>query len=251
MNVLTFPIGCTQIIFHKQTPLYIPELNAMQDRLTVSGQVNFASHLCSDGNTEMIAVVFHPYAMSAFLNVPSSLFYNREVSGESLGDKTLHELAEKMAGCEDDALCVGLVEQWLLSQITANLFDAGRKKQGFFTEHNLKRVAATIERIYAVPQTTVTELSSIACLSRKQYERLFAALVGMNPKEYAQIVRFQKALKLMQDSADWVGQAEIAYSCGYADQSHFVREFRRFGGHTPRSIWEECCPYSDLFTHPA
>lgn len=85
LNTLTFPIGCPQIIFHKQTPLYIPELNTTQDVLTISGQVNFSSHLYATGNTEMIVVVFHPHAMSMFLNIPTSLFYNQEVSGYHIG----------------------------------------------------------------------------------------------------------------------------------------------------------------------
>ena len=66
LDAFTYPIGCPQIIFHKQAPLYIPELNVTQDKLTVSGQVNFSSHLYADGNTEMIVVVFHPHAMSMF-----------------------------------------------------------------------------------------------------------------------------------------------------------------------------------------
>ena len=74
LDAFTYPIGCSQIIFHKQAPLYIPELNVTQDKLTVSGQVNFSSHLYADGNTEMIVVVFHPHAMSMFLNIPTSLF---------------------------------------------------------------------------------------------------------------------------------------------------------------------------------
>lgn len=64
LDAFTYPIGCPQIIFHKQVPLYIPELNVTQDKLTVSGQVNFSSHLYADGNIEMIVVVFHPHAMS-------------------------------------------------------------------------------------------------------------------------------------------------------------------------------------------
>ena len=87
LDAFTYPIGCPQIIFHKQAPLYIPELNVTQDKLTVSGQVNFSSHLYADGNTEMIVVVFHPHAMSMFLNIPTSLFYNQEVSGYSLENK--------------------------------------------------------------------------------------------------------------------------------------------------------------------
>ena len=48
LDAFTYPIGCPQIIFHKQAPLYIPELNVTQDKLTVSGQVNFSSHLYAD-----------------------------------------------------------------------------------------------------------------------------------------------------------------------------------------------------------
>lgn len=71
LNTLTFPIGCPQIIFHKRTPLYIPELNATQNRFTISGQVNFSSRLYADENIEMVVVVFQPHAMSTFLNVPN------------------------------------------------------------------------------------------------------------------------------------------------------------------------------------
>ena len=83
LNTFTFPIGCPQIIFHKQTPLFIPELNTVQEKLTISGQVNFSSHLYADGNIEMIVVVFQPHTMSMFLNMPISLLYNQEISGYS------------------------------------------------------------------------------------------------------------------------------------------------------------------------
>ena len=64
MNTYTFPIGCPQIIFHKRTPLFIPELGATQNKLTISGQVNFSSHLQADGNVEMIVAVFCPHTMN-------------------------------------------------------------------------------------------------------------------------------------------------------------------------------------------
>ena len=76
LNTLTFPIGCPQIIFHKQTPLYIPELRTVQSEFTVSGQVNYPSHLYADGNVEMIVVVFQPYTLKAFLNPVMTLKTN-------------------------------------------------------------------------------------------------------------------------------------------------------------------------------
>ena len=117
IKTYTFPIGCPQLIFHKKSALYIPELNTKQDRLTISGQVNFSSHISAEDSVEMIVVVFHPYAMSAFLNIPISVFYNQEVSGYGLENKKLNCLATRIFDCDDNDLCISLIEQWLFSQL--------------------------------------------------------------------------------------------------------------------------------------
>lgn len=241
LNTLTFPIGCPQIIFHKRTPLYIPELKTSQSEFTISGQVNYHSHLCTDGNVEMIVVVFHPYTMRAFLNLPISLLYNREISGYDFENKKLKTLATQILDCENTNLCITIIEQWLLSQIA--------DEQVPRTEYNIKRINVAIKRLFAMPATSVTDLASITYLGKKQFERLFNELVGINPKEYARIVRFQKSLKLLQHYSD-VNQAQLAYQCGYSDQSHFIREFKQFSGYTPLSLLNVCKPYSDLFTNP-
>jgi len=75
-------------------------------------------------------------------------------------------------------------------------------------------------------------------------------LVGINPKEYTRIVRFQKALEQMQHQSGEINQAQIAYASGYADQSHCIREFKKFSGYTPTSLLKVSNPYSDLFTSP-
>ena len=64
-----------------------------------------------------------------------------------------------------------------------------------------------------MPATSVIELASVACLGKKQFERLFNELVGANPKEYARIVRFQKSLKLLQHCSEDTNQAQLAYQC--------------------------------------
>lgn len=242
LNTLTFPIGCPQLIFHKQTPLYVPELKARQPRLTVSGQVNYPSHLCADGNTEMIVIVFFPYAMKPFLRLPISLLHNQEVSGYDLENKTLDELAAQIFDCEDTERCIRLIERWLSLQIA--------ERQDSKTEYDMKRISTTMQQLLVTPRTPVTALASAACLSKKQFERLFADMVGTLPKEYARITRFQKSLKLLSSYPEESNLAQLAYQCGYADQSHFIREFRQFSGYTPLSLLNICKPYSDLFTAP-
>lgn len=91
----------------------------------------------------------------------------------------------------------------------------------------------------------------MSCLSKKQFERLFNSFVGVNPKEYTRIVRFQKALAYLQHlPIDGMNLAQIAYASAYADQSHFIREFKRFCGYTPKGLLQRATPYSDLFTNP-
>lgn len=133
IETYTFPIGCPQIIFHKRDALLIPELGTRQDRLTISGQVNFSSHIKAEESVEMIVVVFHPYAMSAFLHVPISLFYNTEVSGYGLENKTLDDLAARVLACEENDSCISLISNsgYLLNNRLATSTSAGNHSTSF------------------------------------------------------------------------------------------------------------------------
>ncbi len=234
-SVLTFPIGCTQIIFHHKSPLRIPELDTTQSILTISGQVNFPAHIESDGNLEMIVAVFYPHTIGMFINTPPSAFYNHEISGYDLEDRQLNDVADKIFNCRHEDDCVMILEEWLLSRIRPSV--------------NLDRIGHSLSQLLHDPRTSVGHLAESACLSRKQYERIFRECVGMNPKEYARIVKFQKSMLRMQyGDRNFAG---IAAECGYADQSHFIKEFKAMSGHTPKCLPDYCAPYSDLFTTPA
>lgn len=233
-SVLTFPIGCPQMIFHRRTPLFIPELSSRQDRFTISGQVNFPAHIASGGDTEMVVAVFYPHTIGMFIDTPPSAFYNQEISGYDIGNKQLNQLADRIFDCADSETAISLIEQWLIARIIPSL--------------NIKRIGASLAALLRSPSTSVENLAGIACLGKKQYVRLFREYVGMNPKEYGRIVRFQRALRMMQlGSRDYAG---IAYANGYSDQSHFIRDFRQFSGMTPKQLTEYQTPYSDLYTVP-
>lgn len=234
-SVLTFPIGCPQIIFHRQSPLFIPELSVSQDKFTISGQVNFPAHIASAGDTEMIVAVFYPHTIGMFIDTPPSAFYNSEISGFDIGNKNLNGLSIWIFNSENTHQSIKILENWLLSKL---------KYQ--YDTLNLKRIGATVNSVMRNPMLQVCELADMACLSPKQFGRIFNSLVGMMPKEYARIVRFQKSMWMLQNHCK--DYTEIAYCCGYSDQSHFIRDFRQFSGVTPSQIFN---PYSDLFTTPA
>jgi len=234
-SALTFPIGCPQIIFHRRSPLFIPELSVSQDKFTISGQVKFPAHIASSGDTEMIVAVFYPHTIGMFIDTPPSAFYNSEISGFDIENKNLNELATWIFNSETTNQSIEIIESWLLTKLKYR-----------HDTLNLKRIGAAVGCLMRNPALQVIDLADIANLSPKQFGRIFNNHVGMMPKEYARIVRFQKSMFMLQNHCK--DYAEIAYCCGYSDQSHFIRDFRQFSGVTPSQITN---PYSDLFSTPA
>lgn len=233
-SVLTFPIGCPMMIFHRRKPLYIPETDCCQSPFTISGQVNFPARVESSEPVEMLVAVFYPHTAGMFIDTPPSAFYNREINGFDIGNRQLADVAQRVLETREFNDAVGILERWLLTKIDPIL--------------NIRRAGHSIAMLLRVPSMPVDSLADNVCLSRRQYERIFREQVGMNPKEYSRVVRFQKALWLMQcGERDYAG---MAAGCGYADQSHMIREFKAMSGHTPADLTRHCHPYSDLFADP-
>ncbi|WP_435101424.1 helix-turn-helix transcriptional regulator [Arhodomonas sp. AD133] len=68
--------------------------------------------------------------------------------------------------------------------------------------------------------------------SRRRFTDLFRDAVGIPPKTYARLRRFQHAIGCIRES-DGIGWPELALACGYCDQAHLIQEFREFAGVTP------------------
>src|SRR5262249_26116230 len=81
-------------------------------------------------------------------------------------------------------------------------------------------------------RTTVRALARDLGWSQRRFIELFTAEVGLTPKRFARIQRFQRALALACRSRppDW---ARLALDCGYFDQSHLIRDFLAFSGLSP------------------
>ncbi len=85
---------------------------------------------------------------------------------------------------------------------------------------------------------SVSNLAGEYGLSNRQFERRFKEFAGLSPKLYSRIIRFQAATEHKLDRARDL--TEIAYACGYYDQSHFINDFRQFSGYSPKEyFWNE------------
>ncbi|MFN0103243.1 MAG: DUF6597 domain-containing transcriptional factor [Bryobacteraceae bacterium] len=83
-------------------------------------------------------------------------------------------------------------------------------------------------------------LTQAANLSPRHFDRRFLAAVGLQPKAFARIVRFQAVLTAYRNG-DFARWADLALHCGFYDQSHLANEFRRFTGAAP----------AEFFRHPS
>lgn len=83
----------------------------------------------------------------------------------------------------------------------------------------------------------VGSLAARLGISPRQLERRFKARVGLSPKRFARIQRFQSVFqRIGEDGAGWV---DAAIACGYYDQAHLIRDFRDFSGEAPSVLLAE------------
>lgn len=233
----TFPEGCIQLFFHKRSPLFSLADQKLQPRNFICGHGDGYTDICTTGAVEMLVVVFQPHAAKLFFRKPLSLFQGEHVAVEDLEDRALAELTRKIADTQSHTGCIALIEEFLLRRLAMG------------PDYNVDRLGALLRHINLDPYMDVGQLANAACLSTKQLTRIFAEYIGASPKEFLRIIRIQRALFLLQQNPQY-NFAQVAYGCGFADQSHMIREFKLFTGYTPLEYMAVCAPQSDYFSNP-
>lgn len=82
-------------------------------------------------------------------------------------------------------------------------------------------------------RASVRDASQELGFSQRRFIQIFNSFVGLNPKVFYRILRFQQA-RVLAESPRIPNWAELAVSCGYFDQSHLIKDFKDFSGSTPR-----------------
>jgi AraC-like DNA-binding protein len=82
----------------------------------------------------------------------------------------------------------------------------------------------------------IGQVAAALGVGQRRLERAFARSVGLSPKALGRVLRFRRALRELALGRDGEGRrswAALAFAAGYADQSHFIREFKKLAGLTP------------------
>ena len=216
--VQTIPSGCVHLVFHRGENLNI-QSKGLQPKNFIRGQFSTYGSLISVGNIDMIAVIFHPLGLNSFVQCSMNKFYNHYIDVEDLEDIELNHLKRNISAEPAVETCIRLIERFLMQR----LVDANC---------NYQRTHHAIRQIINQPQIDVNTLAESACLGYRQFKRVFTNYVGMSPKEYYRVVRFQRALYLLQDHPG-MEFVDLAYSCGFYNPSHLVKDFKEFTGCSP------------------
>lgn len=175
----------------------------------------------SPGNTRKFGIRLKPEALHQLFKMPAATLYNDYTSVDNLDLKQTASFAESLTDVASIEEVIAKAEIYLKEKLLKN-----QKESNYFIE------AANLMRS-AKGAITIEEVSSKLAVSPRQLQRVFKDQVGASPKTYGRIIRFSNAYKQMQQLQEAGGWAGLSYLLGYADQAHFIREFKEFSGLIP------------------
>jgi AraC-like DNA-binding protein len=177
-----------------------------------------------DGDQRGFQVNFTLLGAYRFLNLTMSEIANRCLDlGDLLGEREAEGLADSLQDAADWPARFDLMDRFLLERLGRGRPmspDIAWALKSLQASHGARSIGA---------------LSRDLSCSRKTLIQRFHAQIGLSPKSVANILRFAFAVERIR-AADEESWADLAVACGYYDQAHFNRDFRRFSGRTPREF---------------
>lgn len=168
-----------------------------------------------------VLVYFTEIGFTHFAARPANELFNLSLSLDDIFDKAaIIEVEEKLSFTSTDKQRVGVVEQFLLSQLKDIQTD--------------KLILEAVQLIYASRGTIrIKELNEKLFISQSPFEKRFRKVVGATPKKFASIVRFNVLLSNLNEAKSLT---KLSFEHNYFDQAHFIRDFRQFTGQTPENF---------------
>lgn len=221
MSNIILPDGCLHWMFHRKKSFDVDNISQEGVKASVTGLYDRAIHISSTEDVELITVFFHPYAAGAIMDLPCKVLSYDNIDFESLEDIAFKELKHHVLNADTTEECIGMIEDFILRRLI--------KTQG---SPYMKQLQRAFELMKVKPDVHIDELASEACLSERQFRRVFMDNVGMNPKQIQRMMRFRRATnEIIRSTPE--NLEEVLYKNGYTDHSHFNHEFHEIVGVSP------------------
>lgn len=171
-------------------------------------------------HASILGVHFRPGRAASLLGVAADELANAHVDLESLWGRKGVELRERLCLSATPARRFAVLEEVLLRRLHES-----RPRHG-----GVSVALDALEQDDA--GLKIRDLARRVDLSQRRFIEVFTAEVGLTPKLYGRVRRFQRARERIRSAAkpNW---AAVAAECGYFDQSHLIRDFGEFAGLSP------------------
>jgi len=179
--------------------------------------LNYAAH------TANLLVFFKEGEAAAFFKEPLHELFSRSVSLDELIPRhQLEQIEEELHGAGDNRERVSIVERFLFSILK--------------DQHADRLIDYSIQQIkMAKGDIRIKNMVSNLSLSLDPFEKRFRRVVGISPKQFADIIRFRNLIGQYSASESLTN---TALASGYFDQAHFIKDFRSFTGLAPQQFFK-------------
>jgi AraC-like DNA-binding protein len=223
------PDGNTEIIFDlSDLPQYIHDNDTLAEiqvcrEAWVSGVRTRPITIPSGRGSRMLVVAFEKGRAHPFYRFPMSELTDRVADADLVFGSAVRVLRDQLRESASIERMFALVEAFLLMQAP----------DGLHADAASRCVEYAVSRLMKSPDhSSLGQLSGEIGYSQKHFIDLFKRQVGVSPKQYFRITRFQHAVLTIErgSAVHWSG---LARETGFYDQAHFIHDFKTFSGFTP------------------
>lgn len=193
------------------------------NRLTLVGPSAYRPfNLHLYGGVESFAIFFQPLAFGQLFRLPLGPFVNQ------------HRDAYAVLGAEADQLWNRMAETPTFTE-RVKVAEAYLLRKALNAERNTSIMNAALSMFRAKGAVRLHDVASQLSLGLRQFERNFLSEIGLSPKLYSRVARFQAALdtRIHRQDTRW---ASLANEFGYHDQMHMIKDFQKLSGLTPEGL---------------
>ena len=195
------------------------------ERVYFSGlQDHFTNaHLKLSGKVHTLGICFYPEGFYPFVKIPVSEFKNQLLGGFEVGFKWAKSISDRLKEAPDVSSRLDIIEKELILLLIHNNDSPER----------FQKIFRALKHSENSPQ--ITDFCRQNNIGIRNLERMYNKYVGVPANTYSTLNRFHTSLNRLLYK-DFSKLSDLAYDNGYFDQMHFIKEFKRFSGNTPKSF---------------
>jgi AraC-like DNA-binding protein len=167
----------------------------------------------------VMGVHFRPGGAFPFFRPPANELHGLHVSLSELWGGFAREVRERLLAARTVEAQFDVLEAALMARLARPLERHGA-------------VSYALQEFYGGGERTIADVGEATGLSARRFVEVFKQQVGLAPKQYCRVRRFQRVIRSLPPGRvlDWAG---VAADCGYFDQAHLIHEFRTISGLSP------------------